>query len=174
MANVSFRHRLQVGFTLIEILMVAVILAVAAVIVFPKFKDLGSETRIETLSGIKTAMRSTISVMRSRAMSDGIKRTQSPPKDRNTFVVESENGLSALDWRNLCPVSKSQSHQTLSMLDLISFRLSGALTINVDERYTRVGYDIRGAGPATADGCYVTYDSFAAPHCTVDIVTTDC
>jgi MSHA pilin protein MshA len=60
------------------------------------------------------------------------------------------------------------------MADHIDLSVSGDLAVIIDNRYTRVGYDIRGASPPYTAGCYVVYDSFGDPACTVTEVTVDC
>ena len=42
-------------------------------------------------------------------------------------------------------------------------------------QYTFIGYDIpSNSSPVTTQGCYVIYDSFGEPNCTVTVVTVDC
>jgi MSHA pilin protein MshA len=59
------------------------------------------------------------------------------------------------------------------MLDFIE--LSGTnLTSQINNQYTLIGYDIPGFSVPTNQGCYVIYDSFGNPDCTVSVVTADC
>jgi len=42
-------------------------------------------------------------------------------------------------------------------------------------QYTFIGYDIPNRSSTVTDqGCYIIYDSFGEPDCTVTIVTDDC
>lgn len=164
----------QSGFTIIELVMVIVILGVLAAFALPKFADLASSARVATLEGIAGAMRSTISVVRSKAYVNGLSVATANPSDQSIYIVETEAGRSEVDWRNLCPESKAELADALSMADHIGLVESGGLTTLISNRYTRVGYDIQGSGAPTANGCYVTYDSFGNPECTVTIVDTDC
>ncbi len=54
--------RLQSGFTLIELVMVIVILAVLAAVAIPKFVDLGSEAKAAALSGVAGSLTSASAV----------------------------------------------------------------------------------------------------------------
>lgn len=166
--------RQQYGFTLIELIMVIVILGVLAVFALPRFSDLSREANIASLEGVAGAMRSTIAVIRSSAYINGLSIAPSNPGNQSAFIIETEAGRSEVDWRNLCPESRAELADTLEMTDHIGLLVNDAMEVRVSNRYTRVGYDIRGNGPATANGCYVTYDSFGDPDCTVELIITDC
>jgi MSHA pilin protein MshA len=167
--------RTQSGFTLIELVMVIVILGILAAFAFPKFANLSNSARIATLKGIQGSMLSTISIIRSKAYVSGLSIAATNPGSQQTaYIIETEAGTSEVDYRNLCPESQAELGDALSMSDHIGLSTSGGLTTIIDNRYTRVGYDIQGSGPPTANGCYVTYDSFGDPNCTVSVVLTDC
>ena len=172
--NLSPQFRKQTGFTLIEIVMVILILGVLAVFAIAKFADLSSSARVATLEGIEGAMRSTIGVIRSKAYVKGLSISPSNPPSQAAYIIETEAGTSEVDWRNLCPESRAELGDALSMVDHIGLIESGELTTITSNRYTRVGYDIQGTGAPTANGCYVTYDSFGDPNCTVSLIATDC
>ena len=164
----------QSGFTLIELLIVVLVVAILAAFVLPRFGDLSRSAKIATLEGIEGSMRSTIGIIRSQAYVKGLSISSSNPADQSIYIVETEAGTSEVDWRNLCPESRAELGDALSMTDHIGYSESGELTSIVDNRYTRIGYDIRGSGAATPGGCYVTYDSFGDPDCTVDIIIGNC
>jgi len=140
----------------------------------PKFGDLSSSARVATLESIEGAMRSTISIVRSKAHVNGLSIAAANPPSQAGYIVETEAGTSEVDWRNLCPESRAELGDALNMADHIDLSESGDLTTIISNRYTRIGYDIQGSGPPTANGCYVTYDSFGDPNCTVSLVTADC
>lgn len=164
----------QSGFTLIELVLVIVLLGVLAAFALPRFADLTQTSRVSTLEGIRGAMLSTIGVVRSKAYVQGLSVASANPPSQASYIVETEAGRSEVDWRNLCPESRAELADALEMADHIDFREIGGLSLVVNNRYTRIGYDIRGSGAPTANGCYVTYDSFGDPNCTVSLITTDC
>jgi MSHA pilin protein MshA len=172
--KVRFQTKKAFGFTLIELVMVIVILGILAAVALPKFANLSSSARVATLEGIAGAMRSTITIVKSKAYVNGLSVAGSNPGNQSAYIVETEAGTSEVDWRNLCPESRAELGDALSMLDHIGLSVSADMTTSVSNQYTRVGYDLRGSGAATANGCYVTYDSFGDPECTVTVVDADC
>lgn len=174
MNNFPPKSRRQSGFTLIELVMVIVILGVLAAFAIPKFGDLSRSARVATLESIEGAMQSTISIIRSKAFVKGLSIVFANPTSQAAYIVETEAGTSEVDWRNLCPESRAELGDALNMADHIGLSESGGLTTIISNRYTRIGYDIQGSGTPTANGCYVTYDSFGDPNCTVSLITTDC
>ncbi|MBT8449608.1 MAG: prepilin-type cleavage/methylation domain-containing protein, partial [Gammaproteobacteria bacterium] len=90
------------------------------------------------------------------------------------YIVTTEAGTFEIDWRNLCPESRAELGDRTTMAEQIGLVADANISIITSNQYTRVGYDIQGSGAPTANGCYVTYDSFGNPNCTVDVVTTDC
>jgi MSHA pilin protein MshA len=136
------------------------------------------------LDGVVAAMRSSIGITRAKALSQGIRVNPSNPGGgtaQNINVVDMEGFSVEVDWRNLCPESRSEINEVRSMLDFILMEentwntatsvFDGELYNLTDNQYTYVGYDIRESGPG---GCYVRYDSFGDPMCTVDLIITDC
>ncbi|ASP39348.1 prepilin-type cleavage/methylation domain-containing protein [Bacterioplanes sanyensis] len=154
------------AFTLIELIVVLVVLAVLAAFALPRFADLQRQSRIETLNGVAGAMRSTIAVVQSKARVQGLSPSASNPVsggNQTGYLVETEAGVSEVDWRNLCPESQAELADTLAMPDHIGLALSGGLQQQVTNQSTWVGYDLT--------TCVVIYDSFA---CTVTVVDAGC
>lgn len=172
--NLAPNFTRQSGFTLIELVVVVVILSILAIIAIPRFAEMSRDARVASLEGVEGSMRSTIGIIRSLAYTKGLSIAGANPASQAGYIVVTEAGASEVDWRNLCPESRAELGDSLTMSDHIGLSETGELTSIIDNRYTRVGYDIQGSGAATANGCYVTYDSFGDPDCTVDIIITDC
>ncbi|MFE8073112.1 type II secretion system protein [Marinobacteraceae bacterium S3BR75-40.1] len=161
------------GFTLIELITVILILGLLAVAVLPRFGSLQSSARRATLESIAGTMRSTIAIAQSKAYAKGLSRSASNPggSAQTGYVIETEAGKSEVDWRNLCPESQAEVGDNLTMLDYISVSATDPnLLTQVNNQYTRVGFDLGTNG----GGCYVEYDSFGLPDCTVTIVDPNC
>lgn len=162
------------GFTLIELVLVIVILAVLAAFALPRFANLSTDARLAALDSIEGTMRSTIGIVKSKAYAQGLSRASSNPggSQQTGYVIETEAGRSEVDWRNLCPESRAEAADSLTMLDYIAVSATDtSLRTSVDNRYTRVGFNLPSdPGP----GCYVEYDSFGDPDCTVTQEVTGC
>ena len=133
------------GFTLIELVLVILILAVLAAFALPRFSDLSTDARLAALDSLAGTMQSTIGIVRSKAYAQGLSPAATNPggNQQTGYVIETEAGRSEVDWRNLCPESRAEAADSLTMLDYIS----------VD---------------------YVEYDSFGDPECTVTQITSEC
>lgn len=102
----------------------------------------------------------------------GLKPVASNPgAGQTSYMIESDLGISELDFRNLCPESSAELGNRLDMADYMVMSLTDDLNITTDNQYTRIGFDITAN---TTSGCYVVYDSFGSPDCTVTVVSADC
>jgi MSHA pilin protein MshA len=154
------------GFTLVELTLVIVLLGLLAAVAVPRFADLGESARSAKLDDIARTMRSTITIVKSKAAVSGLSVVDSNPggNQQNGFVVDFGWGSTEVDWRNLCPESRAEVGDNLTMLDFISVDENAtSLETQVGNQSTRVGFDL--------NTCYVEYDSFA---CTVTVVRSDC
>ena len=162
------------GFTLIELVLTILVLGILAAVVLPRFTDLASDSRRAAVESVAGTMRSTIGIVKSKARAVGLSPAPSNPGGTNQtgYIIETEAGRSEVDWRNLCPESEAEAADTLTMLDYLSIDDANTrFETAVDNRYTRVGFNLPGdPGP----GCYVEYDSFGDPNCTVTVVTNGC
>lgn len=175
MTHLSSISRKSAAFTLIELVMVIVILGILTAFALPRFADLSRSSRIATLEGIEASIRSSIGIIKGLAYINGLSVTSiNPGAGQIDYVVETEAGKFEVDYRNLCPESSGEEEDNLDMVDHIDFKPNSDLTVITGNRYTRIGYDIQGSGSPTANGCYITYDSFGDPECTVSLITTDC
>lgn len=168
------RTKNHLGFTLIELMAVIVILGVLAITILPKFTDLSSSARVAALNNIAGAMHSTINLVKAKAISEGITIQGSNPGNQAAYLIDFDGVSSEIDWRNLCPESAAELGDQLTMVDFINLQTAGGLSSQVNNQYTLVGYDIPGFSVPQNQGCYVIYDSFGSPDCTVTVVTADC
>ena len=159
-------------FTLIELVAVLLILGVLAAVALPRFLSISTAARIAALESIAGGLRSTVDLVQAKAIAQGLRAVESNPgAGQAAFLVESELGTTEIDWRNLCPESSAELGDALDMSDYLQLGLEGDLSLTVDNQFTRVGYEITNS---LTNGCYVVYDSFGLPDCTVTVVTTDC
>jgi MSHA pilin protein MshA len=173
---VQDHHRRQLknsGFTLIELVMVIALTGILAAAALSRFSDLSSSAKTTTIQSIAGSMRSTIGIIRSKAYAKGLSISAANPGDQSIYLVTTEAGTSEVDWRNLCPESRAELSDALEMSDHIGLSESDELGILLNNQYTKVGYEINSLA-ASASGCYVLYDSFGDPDCTVTVVTNDC
>lgn len=174
MASTVRRPQISQGFTLVELVMVIVILGILAAFALPRFASLSSDAREATLESIAGTMKSTIGIVKSKAYAQGLSRSGTNPGGSNQtgYIIETEAGRAEVDWRNLCPESRAETADALTMLDYISVDESDTLLKTfVNNQFTRVGFNLPSdPGP----GCYVEYDSFGDPDCTVTKVVSGC
>jgi MSHA pilin protein MshA len=162
------------GFTLIELIVVIVILGVIAAIAAPKFGELRSSARIAVIENIAGTMKSTAQIIQAKAIVSGLSVTTSNPGNQAAYIVTTNIGSAEVDWRNLCPESRAELADQLTMIDYIDLTETAGLTSQLNNQYTLIGYDIPGFSVPTNSGCYVIYDSFGNPNCTATAVTVDC
>lgn len=162
------------GFTLIELVLVIVLLGVLAAFALPRFADLSSDARLAALASVEGTMKSTIGIVKAKARAQGLSPASTNPGGTNqtSLIIETEAGRAEVDWRNLCPESRAESADALSMLDYLSITEGESrFSTNVTNEITQVGFNLPSEpGP----DCYVEYDSFGDPNCTVTKVTDGC
>ena len=183
----SVNHK-HTGFTLIELIIVIIVIGILSALFIPSFWNISRQARIATLEGVQGSMRSAIAVTRSAAYTQGVRVSATDPGPgaaQDINLVQLEGLYVEVDWRNLCPESDPErgdavSNNTLSMLDYLMMKknnwganVDGELYTHVDNRYTLIGYDIR-TSLSDPGGCFIRYDSFGDPMCTVELILTDC
>lgn len=177
----------QRGFTLIELVTVIVILAVLSAFALPRFANLKQSSRLAVLQGIQGSMRSAISITRVNALANGLTVLPANPgngSQQNSHLIQMEGFSVEVDWRNLCPESLGERGDAKDMYHFINLTddnltensvhtLSSNIQVWYNNQYTVVGYDIP-SNAARGPGCYILYDSFGDPQCTLETFTSDC
>lgn len=162
------------GFTLIELIIVIVILGVLAVTAAPKFMDISSDARIATLNGVAAAVKSTVVQVEMKSRLQGLSKvTSNPNSEQSKYIVDFGFVKTEVYYGNLCPESISELNQSVSFFEFMDINVDGQMTTEVDNQYAAIGYDIP-SDRSLVKGCYVLYDSFAEPNCTVEVVDVDC
>jgi MSHA pilin protein MshA len=165
------------GVTLIELVAVVVILGILASFILPKVIGLSSSAKIGVLNSIVGSMRSTIDMTRIKAHAGGLRPvgTISGSQSLQTpYIVDFGWASAEIDHRNLCPESQAELADRLDMPDFLELSANSGITSLTNNQYTLVGYDIPGFSLPTNQGCYIIYDSFGIPDCTLTVVTADC
>jgi MSHA pilin protein MshA len=176
----------QRGFTLIELVTVIVILAVLSAFALPRFANLQQNSRLAVLQGIQGSMRSAIAITRVNAHASGLTVLPNNPGNaaQSSHVIQMEGFSVEVDWRNLCPESAGELGDAKDMYHFISLTednlsqsnihtLSSNIQLWYNNQYTVVGYNIP-SNASRGPGCYILYDSFGDPQCTLEMFTSDC
>ena len=167
----------QRGFTLIELIIVIVILGVLAVVAAPRFIDITSDARVAALQNLAGQMRSTVDLVQAKARVRGIRPVATNPGGLQLdYQVDFGFGTVEIDFRNLCPESEGESGDQLTFPDFLDLggEFGEAANQRTSNQFTAVGYVLPASGFSTTEGCYVLYDSFGTPDCTIQVVDTDC
>ncbi|MBF7073016.1 prepilin-type N-terminal cleavage/methylation domain-containing protein [Glaciecola sp. MH2013] len=163
------------GFTLIELIIVIVILSLLALVALPRFLSFGSDARISSLNGIAAQLRATTQLVQAKARVQGLRAsTVNPGGLQDNFLVDFGYASAEVMFSNLCPESIAENGDRLRLLDFVNTSFTDDISTRVDNRYTLIGYDVPSTGVPLNQGCYILYDSFATPNCTIELVTDDC
>ncbi|WP_299809878.1 type II secretion system protein [uncultured Shewanella sp.] len=83
------------GFTLIELVVVIIILAILSVIAVPRFIELQSDARISSLQGLKGEMHAIMNVLYSKSVLQGLQNKPAEDKDdatddENVIIIDGQ------------------------------------------------------------------------------------
>ncbi|WP_371193520.1 prepilin-type N-terminal cleavage/methylation domain-containing protein [Glaciecola sp. SC05] len=172
-------NKQQRGFTLIELIIVIVILGILAVTAAPRFIDIQSEARTETLNGVKGALQGSAQLVFAKAAIGGVQKlaaadTGSEVTIAGTAVQTNFGYPDAIAYTAIgTTVSGSTSTPgigTFVDLDTNQLTLYKASATATEFRITFEGED------ASTNNCYVSYTNAPAVGGvpTVATVSTGC
>lgn len=167
-------RRTQSGFTLIELVIVIVLLAILAITAAPNFINLGRDARVAALENVASQIDGVIELTQAKALIAGFTPASVNPGGIQTdFVLDFGFGSAEVDFRNLCPESQAEGGDRLHLTDFLQLP-DNAIEFRSTNQHTLIGFDIPTSGTPTNQGCYILYDSFGDPQCTVTVVDADC
>ncbi|GIU11488.1 hypothetical protein TUM4261_23220 [Shewanella sp. c952] len=82
---------LKNGFTLIELVVTIIILAILSVVALPRFIELQSDARISSLNGLKAEMHGAMSVLYPKSVLEGLEKKPAPaPGEENVIIIDGD------------------------------------------------------------------------------------
>ena len=152
-----------------------VILGILAVIAAPRLIDLSSEAKIASINSIASQVRAAASMVQNKARVKGLKIAANFIEENQVqLIIDFGFGSAEVGWSNLCPESRAELGDRLTLIDFINLPASDQLQTRVDNQYALIGYQVPASGVPINEGCYLIYNSYTSPNCTVTVVDVDC
>lgn len=158
-------NKQQAGFTLIELIIVIVILGILAVTAAPRFIDIQSEARTETLNGVKGALQGASQLVFAKAAISGVQKLASADANSEVTIAGAtvETNFGYPDATLYTAIGATVSGQTTTPgidtfvdLDTNQLTLYKASATASEFRITFDGED------AATNNCYVSYTNAPA------------
>ncbi|MFT4652966.1 MAG: MSHA pilin protein MshA [Kangiellaceae bacterium] len=170
----------QQGFTLIELIIVIVILGILAVTAAPRFIDIQSDARKETLQGVKAALRGASQLVYAKSAIAGVQTQEANSVVLSAGSVVTKYGYPDADAIiDAGPVTAEEVLQRFVDVELNTAEVESQLVL--DEAFATDTFRIRFGNIASTEvvgsltGCYIQYVSATetSPP-TITVLDNDC
>ncbi len=170
----------QQGFTLIELIIVIVILGILAVTAAPRFIDIQSDARKETMQGVRAALQGSTQLVYAKSAIKGVQNADESTITIGSDTVDVKFGYpdaskiaSAADIKEFLDIELGDDNDTTQELSY-----TDVTTANGDPSKFRITFtSIAITGTAAAPiGCFLEYTNPSAKGetPTFDVIKSDC